>query len=136
MPTVRLRAASEYPEAIRKMFELSREWFKHDFAQPPAMSRVMAWDPGFGAPHGHQRYLCPHGSAAQLWNAASTCSATLRHVNRSESCRAAAPIASAATGSESRRMASSAPGALSASPQMVRSSSSVSMAMMPRLKTG
>ncbi len=52
MPTVRLRDASEYPEAARKLFELSNIWFKHDFAQPPAMSRVMAWDGGFGAPHG------------------------------------------------------------------------------------
>jgi hypothetical protein len=52
MPTVRLRDASEYPAAVRKMFELSREWFNHDFKEPPAMSRVMAWDPGFGAPHG------------------------------------------------------------------------------------
>ena len=52
MPTVRLRDASEYPEPIRKMFELSKEWFDHDFKHPPAMSRVMAWDPGFGAPHG------------------------------------------------------------------------------------
>src|SRR5205814_2374032 len=52
MPTVRLRSASEYPAAVRKMFDLSREWFNHDFKEPPAMSRVMAWDPGFGAPHG------------------------------------------------------------------------------------
>jgi hypothetical protein len=36
MPTVRLRDASEYPEAARKLFELSSVWFKHDFAQPPA----------------------------------------------------------------------------------------------------
>src|SRR5262249_16676548 len=32
--------------------ELSRAWFNHDFAEPPAMSRVMAWDLGFGGPHG------------------------------------------------------------------------------------
>ncbi len=52
MPTVRLRHPSEYPAAAQKLFDLSRSWFNHDFAQPPAMSRVMAWDPGFGAPHG------------------------------------------------------------------------------------
>jgi len=52
MPTVRLRDAAEYPEAARKLFELSKQWFNHDFPQPPAMSRVMAWDPEFGGPHG------------------------------------------------------------------------------------
>jgi hypothetical protein len=52
MPTVRLRDASEYPEPARKLFELSKIWFGHDFAAPPAMSRVMAWDPAFGGPHG------------------------------------------------------------------------------------
>jgi len=52
MPTVRLRSAAEYPAAAQKLFELSRAWFNHDFAEPPAMSRVMAWDPGFGSPHG------------------------------------------------------------------------------------
>ena len=52
MPTVRLRAASEYPEAAQKLFELSKSWFNYDFAEPPAMSRVMAWDPEFGGPHG------------------------------------------------------------------------------------
>lgn len=52
MPTVRLRSAAEYPAAARKLFELSRAWFNHDFAEPPAMSRVMAWDPEFGGPHG------------------------------------------------------------------------------------
>ena len=52
MPTVRLRDESEYPQGVRKLFELSKEWFGHDFKQPPAMSRVMAWDPGFGGPHG------------------------------------------------------------------------------------
>jgi len=52
MATVRLRDAAEYPEAARKLFELSKSWFDHDFAQPPAMSRVMAWDPEFGGPHG------------------------------------------------------------------------------------
>jgi hypothetical protein len=51
MPTVRLRRASEYPDAAQKMFELSRAWFNHAFPEPPAMSRVMAWDPAFGAPH-------------------------------------------------------------------------------------
>ena len=61
MPTVRLRDASEYPEAARRLFELSNIWFKHDFAQPPAMSRVMAWDGGFGAPHGRamKRAMAP-----------------------------------------------------------------------------
>lgn len=52
MPTVRLRSAAEYPAASQKLFELSRAWFNHDFAEPPAMSRVMAWDPEFGGPHG------------------------------------------------------------------------------------
>ena len=48
MPTVRLRKASEYPESAQKLFELSKAWFNFDFAEPPAMSRVMAWDPHFG----------------------------------------------------------------------------------------
>lgn len=52
MPTVRLRDASEYPEPARRLFEASRAWFGVDFPQPPAMSRVMAWDLGFGGPHG------------------------------------------------------------------------------------
>ncbi len=52
MPTVRLRDASEYPDPARKLFELSKAWFCYDFEQPPAMSRVMAWDPQFGDPHG------------------------------------------------------------------------------------
>src|SRR5438094_9414460 len=52
MPTVRLRDASEYPAPIQKLFEVAKAWFNYDFAQPPAMSRVMAWDPEFGAFHG------------------------------------------------------------------------------------
>lgn len=52
MPTVRLRSAAEYPAAAQKLFELSSAWFNHEFAEPPAMSRVMAWDPEFGGPHG------------------------------------------------------------------------------------
>ena len=52
MPTVRLRETSEYPEAAQKMLALSNEWFQYCFHQPPAMSRVMAWDPAFGGPHG------------------------------------------------------------------------------------
>ncbi len=52
MPTVRLRDAAEYPEEARKLFELSKSWFGHDFHEPPAMSRVMAWDPAVGGPHG------------------------------------------------------------------------------------
>jgi hypothetical protein len=52
MPTVRLRSAAAYPAVAQKLFELSRAWFNHDFAEPPAMSRVMAWDPEFGGPHG------------------------------------------------------------------------------------
>ena len=52
MPTVRLRDAAEYPEPARRLFELSKQWFAHDFPVPPAMSRVMAWDPAFGGPHG------------------------------------------------------------------------------------
>lgn len=52
MPTVRLREVSEYPQQAQRMFELSGAWFNHEFEAPPAMSRVMAWDPGFGGPHG------------------------------------------------------------------------------------
>ena len=52
MPTVRLRDPSEYPESAQKLFELAKSWFGHDFPAPPAMSRVMAWDLEFGAPHG------------------------------------------------------------------------------------
>ena len=52
MPTVRLRDASEYPEAAQRLFDLSKAWFNYDFAQPPAMRRVMAWDGELGAPHG------------------------------------------------------------------------------------
>jgi hypothetical protein len=61
MPTVRIREASEYPEAARKLFELSKTWFGHDFPAPPAMSRVMAWDPAFGSPHGRamKRAMAP-----------------------------------------------------------------------------
>jgi hypothetical protein len=61
MPTVRLRVASEYPEAAQKLFELSKAWFNHDFVEPPAMSRVMAWDPEFGGPHGRamKRAMAP-----------------------------------------------------------------------------
>jgi hypothetical protein len=61
MPTVRLRDASEYPEPARRLFELSKAWFDHDFEAPPAMSRVMAWDPQFGGPHGRamKRAMAP-----------------------------------------------------------------------------
>ncbi|MBI2821414.1 MAG: hypothetical protein HYX74_04265 [Acidobacteria bacterium] len=52
MPTVRLRDASEYPAEAQKLFELSKQWFHFDFKQPPAMTRVMSWDPKFGGPHG------------------------------------------------------------------------------------
>jgi hypothetical protein len=52
MATVRLRDAREYPESAQRLFELSKSWFDYDFQQPPAMSRVMAWDPEFGAAHG------------------------------------------------------------------------------------
>jgi hypothetical protein len=52
MATVRLRNAAEYPEPAQKLFELSKTWFNYDFRQPPAMSRVMAWDPEFGSAHG------------------------------------------------------------------------------------
>jgi hypothetical protein len=52
MPTVRLRDAAEYPDAAQALFALSRTWFGYDFPEPPAMSRVMAWDPEFGGPHG------------------------------------------------------------------------------------
>lgn len=51
MAIVRLREPHEYPEAARQAFQLSNEWFGHDFAEPPAMSRVMAWDREFGGPH-------------------------------------------------------------------------------------
>jgi hypothetical protein len=61
MPTVRLRDASEYPEPARRLFELSKAWFDYDFEAPPAMSRVMAWDPQFGGPHGRamKRAMAP-----------------------------------------------------------------------------
>lgn len=61
MPTVRLRHASEYPEMARNLFELSKVWFNYDFDEPPAMSRVMAWDPAFGGPHGRamKRAMAP-----------------------------------------------------------------------------
>lgn len=52
MPTVRLRDASEYPAEAQRIFELSSQWFNYAFKEPPAMSRVMAWDPEFGGPHG------------------------------------------------------------------------------------
>jgi len=61
MPTVRLRDAGEYPEPARKAFELSKQWFSYDFPQPPAMSRVMAWDAHFGGAHGRamKRAMAP-----------------------------------------------------------------------------
>jgi hypothetical protein len=61
MPTVRLRDPSEYPDPAQKLFELSKSWVNHDFKEPPAMSRVMAWDPEFGGPHGRamKRALAP-----------------------------------------------------------------------------
>jgi hypothetical protein len=61
MPTVRLRDASEYPQAAQRLFDLSKAWFNYDFTLPPAMSRVMAWDGGFGAPHGRamKRAMAP-----------------------------------------------------------------------------
>ncbi len=52
MPTVRLRDAKEYAQKIQKSFEITKAWFNYEFDQPPAMSRVMGWDPGFGGPHG------------------------------------------------------------------------------------
>ena len=52
MPTLRLRSAAEYSAAAQTLFKLSRDWLGHDFAEPPGISRVMAWDPGFGRPHG------------------------------------------------------------------------------------
>jgi hypothetical protein len=59
--TVRLRDPSEYPETAQRLFELSKTWFAHEFQTPPAMSRVMAWDPGFGGPHGRamKRAMAP-----------------------------------------------------------------------------
>ena len=61
MPTVRLRNASEYPDSAQRLFELSKAWFNYDFAEPPAMSRVMAWDPEFGGHHGRamKRAMAP-----------------------------------------------------------------------------
>jgi hypothetical protein len=61
MTTVRLRDPSEYPEPARRAFELSKSWFNFDFPVPPAMSRVMAWDPHFGGPHGRamKRAMAP-----------------------------------------------------------------------------
>jgi hypothetical protein len=52
MPTVRIRDVSEYSKQTQQLFERAKEWFNHDFGQPPAMSRVMAWDTRFGGPHG------------------------------------------------------------------------------------
>jgi len=61
MPTVRLRDAAEYGAAAQKLFELCKTWFGYDFPEPPAMSRVMAWDPHFGGPHGRamKRAMAP-----------------------------------------------------------------------------
>ena len=61
MPTVRLRDASEYPGPVQKLFDAAKAWFKHDFAQPPAMSRVMAWDTELGGCHGRamKRAMAP-----------------------------------------------------------------------------
>ena len=62
MPTVRLRDASEYPERPPRGCSSCRKlWFNYDFPQPPAMSRVMAWDPEFGGPHGRamKRAMAP-----------------------------------------------------------------------------
>jgi len=61
MPTVRLRKAAEYPESAQALFAQSSTWFNHAFAEPPAMSRVMAWDPEFGRPHGRamKRLMMP-----------------------------------------------------------------------------
>jgi hypothetical protein len=61
MPTVRLRDAAEYPDDAQKLFDLSRAWFNYDFEEPPAMSRVMAWDPKLGGPHGRamKRAMAP-----------------------------------------------------------------------------
>ena len=66
MPTVRLRDASEYPAPIQKLFEVAKAWFKHDFPEPPAMSRVMAWDPELGAFHGRamKRAMMPANGPA------------------------------------------------------------------------
>ena len=50
--TVRLRSASEYPESAQKLFDVAKAWFNHDFEEPSAMGRVMAWDQEFGGPHG------------------------------------------------------------------------------------
>jgi hypothetical protein len=52
MPTVRLRDPGEYSDEARHLMGHARSWFNHDFATPPAMSRVMAWDVDFGGPHG------------------------------------------------------------------------------------
>jgi hypothetical protein len=61
MPTVRLRDAAEYPESAQALFELSKSWFGYESREPPAMSRVMAWDPAFGGPHGRamKRAMAP-----------------------------------------------------------------------------
>src|SRR5262245_36415741 len=61
MPTVRVRDVAEYPDAAQALFAQSSTWFNHAFAEPPAMSRVMAWDPEFGSPHGRamKRMMMP-----------------------------------------------------------------------------
>jgi len=60
-PTVRVRSAAEYPQAAQRAFELSKQWFNYDFREPAAMSKVMAWDPHFGGPHGRamKRAMAP-----------------------------------------------------------------------------
>src|SRR5438034_580806 len=77
MPTVRLRDAAEYPPEAQRLFELSKAWFNHDFGQPPAMSRVMAWDPEIGAfyespdvPPAFRLIAHDPGYAADVWAAA------------------------------------------------------------------
>ena len=52
MPTVRLRDAAEYPKEAQRNFELSKVWFNYEFKEPSAMGKFLAWDPGFGRPHG------------------------------------------------------------------------------------
>ncbi len=52
MPIVRIRDAEEYPEPAQKNMKMSSDWFNFEFGEPPAMSKVMAWDGAFGGPHG------------------------------------------------------------------------------------
>ena len=68
MATVRLRKASEYPDAAQKLFELSKGWFNYDFPEPRRMILV-DWRAIVGKSiqdaRGLFRYVMPHVSLIQ-----------------------------------------------------------------------